>query len=423
MPVACAIFLAVAFGVLFGIMFQRQRFWPWPAVDQVLEAAKSYRDFGALIPHGRRMEAPKGSPRERFTIHDPAGMHGGYYAFAGWDDSRQGYVAWLHDASGKLLHVWPLDYRRLDMGHLHEDDDGPHGFVVMPDGSVIVNFDAASAMGRFDACGQAMWKREGVFHHQISRAPDGNLWTWRGDDVTAYGHYQYLQKFDPATGAQVRQIGLIEDVLPADPEAPALFGVRKDFEFRKLDKLPDRRWNFDLFHPNDIEELSPELAPMFPMFAAGDLLISIRRMNLVAVLDGTDYHVKWWSHGPWISQHDPDFTEDGKISVYNNNTTRGPSSIVRIDPATREVSELPAAANAGWSSRFMGVHQYLPNGNVFIVSPGEGRAFERSPTGELVMEFNNVAAPGSRFNDHIENGVWLPADFFTELPNCKGDGS
>ena len=196
--------------------------------------------------------------------------------------------------------------------------------------------------------------------------------------------------------------------------------MQPQFKFEKFEKEPDRRWLHDLFHANDLEVLSAELAPKFPMFAAGDLLVSFRRINLVAVLDGQDYRVKWWSHGPWISQHDPDFTADGLISVYNNNTDRGPSNIQRINPATREVSVLPAAAGAGWTSRFMGLHQYLPNGNVFIVSPGEGRAFERSPAGELVMEFNNVAAPGSKFNDHVENGVWLPDGFFRALPACKG---
>ena len=67
----------------------------------------------------------------------------------------------------------------------------------------------------------------------------------------------------------------------------------------------------------------------------------------------------------------------------------------------------------------MGVHQYLPNGNVLIVAPGEGRALERSPSGELVMEFNNVPAKGPKFNDHVENGVWLPDGYFAALPACE----
>jgi hypothetical protein len=346
-------------------------------------------------------------------------MHGGYYAVAGWDDAKKGYAAWLFDAQGKELHYWPLDYRLAGLADKWADDDGPHGFAVMPDGSVIVNFDAAHVLARYDACGQPVWKRQGVFHHQMSRAEDGALWSWRSDDFTAYGHYQYLVKFDAGTGEPMRQIGLVEDVLK-DPQARVVFGVSPEFKFRKLESAPPKPYLYDIWHPNDVEELSAALAPRFPMFQAGDLLISIRQINLVAVLDGRNYRVKWSSHGPWFGQHDPDFTEDGLISVYDNNRGRGRSAIVRIDPATRQVSRLPAGRNADWYSEYMGQHQYLPNGNVFIVAPGEGRAFERSGDGELVMEFNNVPAAHSKFNDHVENGAWLPDGYFTSMPACGG---
>jgi hypothetical protein len=420
LPIVSAIFLAGVLGAAFGVALVKLQLWPWPLIDQMLEAARSIREFGAVIPSGRRMKAPEHASRERFTVHDSARMQGGYYAFAGWDDASGRYAAWLYDPSGKPLHHWVLDYRLLDEdGPLGDEDDAPHGFVVLPDGSIVVNFDKGFAMGRFDACGQPVWKRDGVFHHLISQAEDGNLWSWAGDDTSAYGHYQYMEKFDVATGARIRRIGLIEDVLGADSRAEVLLGLEPDAEFRKRDGTSASRKSSDLFHPNDVEELGSGLAPRFPMFAPGDLLISIRRMNLVAVLDGSNYRFKWWSHGPWISQHDPDFTPDGFISVYDNNTDRGRSAIIRIDPATREVSELPAAANATWSSPYMGVHQYLPNGNVLIVAPGEGRAFERSPSGELVVEFNNVPTKGSKFNDHVENGVWLPDGYFAALPACE----
>ena len=420
LPIVCAIFLAGVLGAAFGVALAKRQFWPWPQIDEMLEAARSFREFGAIVPDGRRMRAPEQASRARFAVHDRARMQGGYYAFAGWDDAGAGYAAWLYDASGKPLHRWMLDYRLLDPRGMPEGEDGaPHGFVVLPDGSVVVNFDKGFAMGRFDACGKVVWKRDGVFHHLISQAEDGNLWSWRGDGTTAYGHYQYMEKLDVATGAEIRRIGLIEDVLPADAQAAVLLGVEPDAEFRKLDGVSESRRAVDLFHPNDVEELGSALAPKFPMFAAGDLLVSIRRMNLVAVLDGTDLRFKWWSHGPWIGQHDPDFTEDGFISVFDNNTDRGPSAIIRMNPATRAVSELPAATDAAWSSPYMGVHQYLPNGNVLIVAPGEGRAIERSPAGDLVMEFNNIPTQGSEFNDHVENGVWLPDGYFPTLPACS----
>ena len=33
--------------------------------------------------------------------------------------------------------------------------------------------------------------------------------------------------------------------------------------------------------------------------------------------------------------------------------------------------------------------------------------------------FINVPTEGSEFNDHVENGVWLPEGYFTALPACE----
>ena len=137
-------------GALFGLALARLQFWPWPVVEEVAQVAQSYREFGAAIPEGRRMRAPEGASRERFTIHDAGSMQGGYYAIAGWNDAAGEYGAWLYDAKGKLLHTWRVDYALLGTGDRLDEGDGPHGFVVLPDGSVIANFDGGQAMGRFD---------------------------------------------------------------------------------------------------------------------------------------------------------------------------------------------------------------------------------------------------------------------------------
>jgi arylsulfotransferase ASST len=113
-------------------------------------------------------------------------------------------------------------------------------------------------------------------------------------------------------------------------------------------------------------------------FEAGDLLISLRTIDLVAVVDPDDYRVKWWSNGPWIGQHDPDFASDGTISVYNN-TGRG---------------------------------------RVLIAVPGEGRAIEVSADGRLLMEFNNLSRAGTSYNEYIEEARWVASDYFPAVPSC-----
>ncbi len=73
----------------------------------------------------------------------------------------------------------------------------------------------------------------------------------------------------------------------------------------------------DLLHSNDVEPLLPELAREFPMFRAGDLLVSLREINAVFVMDHDSLAIKWMFTGA-LRQHDPDFFPDGTIVLFNN---------------------------------------------------------------------------------------------------------
>ena len=93
------------------------------------------------------------------------------------------------------------------------------------------------------------------------------------------------------------------------------------------------------------------------------------------VFDPTTQTVKWHKSGPWLRQHDPDFTANGTISVFNNNADAtldgsllGGSNIMEVDPLTDNVSvtygENPEHT---FFSDYLGKHQYTePNENILI---------------------------------------------------------
>jgi hypothetical protein len=412
---------AVAAVFAYGLAVERYQLWPYARLHALADTAKSLAEFGELVPvpSGRRVRAPSGASREIFALHAPEHISDGYYVFVGWDSDASVYAAWLYDNKGKRHHTWPLDYSALDEDGPLNGGDHPHAFTVLADGSVIVGFDDGDVLARLDACGRALWKKPGVFHHAMAQAGDGTVWAWRGEN-SAYADYQYLENFDIETGALLREIGLVEDILAQEGPLSAVFAVRRTHAFRKLDRDPENRMGTDLYHPNDVDVLHADVAPAFPMFSAGDLLLSFRNLNLIAVLDPNTNQVKWWSNGPWLGQHDPDFRSDGVISVYSNNTGRMRSEIVTMNPATREVANELLDGDVQFYSDFMGVHQALPNGNVLIAVPSEGRILEVSARGDLVMEFNNVSPAHLNYNEHIENAVWVPLDYYEAMPHCAG---
>ena len=167
-----------------------------------------------------------------------------------------------------------------------------HGLEALEDGSVVVTFDAGRAIARLDACGSPLWVTRGNFHHSIAADGEGGLWAWRDETIV---------RLDAASGAETRTLDLRSQIMTAAGGQDGVFAIRS------FVAGPDKPLDFpsDPFHANDVEPLRPEMAAAFPEFRAGDLLVSLREANLVAVIDPDDGTLRWWQNGPWLKQHDP----------------------------------------------------------------------------------------------------------------------
>lgn len=160
------------------------------------------------------------------------------------------------------------------------------------------------------------------------------------------------------------------------------------------------------------------MAPAFPMFEAGDIMFSLRSLNMIAVIDPETARVKWSQIGPWHRQHDPDFLPNGTISVYDNRMALGASRIVVVDPGTRETRVVfDGARHGNFYSWQRGRHQTLANGNIMIAESERGRAIEVDPQSEIVWKYENVY--DAEWNGPINDALVLPPDFFADgALNC-----
>ena len=121
---------------------------------------------------------------------------------------------------------------------------------------------------------------------------------------------------------------------------------------------------------------------------------------------------------PWRKQHDPDFDENGTISVFNNFLRRSvESNIQSVDPMSNEVLNLFDGGNLLFYTTYMGLHQKLPGGGMLVVSPGEGRVLEVDAKGMVQFEYFNIVNEKSL--GHIQNAVWLDDHFFDSIPVCN----
>jgi hypothetical protein len=326
---------------------------------------------------------------------------------------------------GTVVHRWPVKFFDIfkNVSHVSPEDVPSsewnvttHGAVALPDGSVVFNFEYLGT-AKLDRCGAVQWTLPRLTNHSLEPAADGGFWTVgevyrRQESPFKLLHAPFSEQF----AMKVSAAGVVEQEI----SAPGLLfknnlaGLLFSNGLRGTE-VPSE----DMTHLNDVQELSAEMASSFPMFAAGDLLLSMRNLNLLMVIDPGTQHVKWHQTGPWLAQHDPDFQPTGVISVFSNNDDRtrdgslaGGSTILEVNPATGQTNiRYGGTPKQRMFSSRRGDHQYLEHGHVLIDESESGRVFEVNENGEVVWEFIN------RYDDtHV--GIVMSAhryreDYFT----------
>jgi len=310
----------------------------------------------------------------------------------------------LVDMDGRVIHQWNLSYVKIwpTAPHLekqitHDWDSQIHGALLYPNGDVVFNFQYAG-MVRVDKCSRVKWKLPYEVNHSIFEDEEGNLWVpsrkMRHESVEKFANVpppfeeEFILKVSP-DGKLLKEISVLDVIYGSHYESLLFANGRHNISI----PVPG---NGDFTHLNDIEVLSSQLAPAFPLFKAGDVLISLRSLNLLIVLDPNTQRIKWSMVGPFLRHHDPDFMPNGHISIFDNRMdtkrgkSRGGSRILEIDPVTRAV----VTVYGGRPDQFfytgrMGDHQTLPNGNILITNTESGQAFEVTPDGRVVWSFVN----------------------------------
>lgn len=286
-----------------------------------------------------------------------------------------------------------------------------HGAYIEPDGSVVFNFEYQGTV-KLDRCGRRLWALPERTHHSIEPAAGGGYWIGGLTVETDPNAAAYRPIVSPD-----RERGRIEDdlILRVDAGGKVLmrhsvFQILMDNGFEPLlsatgSSLADESLeDNELLHVNMIAELPAALAPAFPQFRAGDLVLSVRDYNLVFVVDPLTWKVKWHSTGPWLRQHAAKFLPDGTIGVFNNNAYAYQSlpdgvsdlsqpreaQIVSVDPRTG-MSEVRYGSRPGQEmmSVFRGYHQPMDDGGFLITEPEAGRVLQVDAAGRTVWEYIN----------------------------------
>jgi hypothetical protein len=366
-----------------------------------------------------------------------------------FDEENQGR---LIRRDGTLVKKWSLDYNE----HFPDPDarvcdlTSPlrtdiHGAHVTPQGELVFNYEYCGSV-KLDQCSGLIWKINKPTHHSLVPAEAGGYWL--------LGQYKWLASEEPDRFPPFSTLTTGKNMLEED----TLLRVSEDGEILEEVSIPEllrennlealltanrtpnvyRRpftlhvvVNNELVHANKVAELPSEIADSYPLFAAGDLAISMRKLNLIIVLDPITKKVKWHQTGPWLRQHDPEFRPDGRISVFNNNvysmayvkdktvlSTPFTTNIIAVDPVSRE-TEVVFGEKPGQEmlSVIRGQHELLENDGILITEFDAGRVLEVDADGQVIWEYVNRY--DDEFVGEISNSAIYPADYFqVEWKTC-----
>lgn len=400
----------VFFSVLLGIAIGHFHWWPYYTLRD------AYRTVTVpAVTLGSHL-APVRYERSGVRMPDAEAVAPGVTLLTGlWPEYDWQAGIRLINADGDVLHRWQTDpmtiwsadavtdpYRK----QRHSPWNFIHGCVLLVDGSVVFNIEEMG-MARLDAAGKVMWATEIQTHHSLTVADDGSFWAcglrWIPRDAPR------MQGFPGLEGPIMEELAVNIDrdgrVLR---ELSLLKVAYDDMALRRaMWRTNARELTEDLLHLNDVEPLPAALAEEYPLFEAGDLMVSFRDIHTVAVLDPETGTVKWSDMSTCIRQHDPDFIGDGWIRIFDNNTdwTRtgeylGGSRIVDVRPHTGETRvAYPTGGAPPFYTPRAGKCQTLPNGNMLITETLGGRVFEVTASGELAWEW--IQPPHDTFTSMV----------------------
>lgn len=329
-------------------------------------------------------------------------------------------IACLINSRAECVHMWS---NSLDQ--LSPETDPPtylrgwNHVELADDGSLYATVPRKSLL-KLGPDSQLIWRAEVAAHHDLGFDRAGRIHVLSQEPkLVGWGDEEHIILDDTVTvlDPEGRRLAVhsLYELLATEPSLRALIddeiGRRRYGEgrtepapgYRKLDaallsevaelgrfdalryfhELPG--WPSDVLHTNTLEVLD---AHPQGLWGEGSVLVSVRNLDLIAVLDLEAHSVRWWwGPGELSRQHQPSVLKNGNVLVFDNGYAVGRSRVVETDPVTGSVVwQYAADPPESFYSAVAGGCELLGNDNVLVTDAQGGRAIEVTRSGDTVWE-------------------------------------
>ncbi len=333
----------------------------------------------------------------------------------------------LMDAKGKIVHTWSNDEDQpasehdppsflRGWNHVELDREG-NFYAIVPLQSVL----------KLDRRSNLIWKAEVGAHHDLEITETGQvivltetprvLRSNTQDRIILDNEITFLD----VSGKLISSYSLY-DILTTDQTLRDILNIQIEERFSNFEKLTNdtggnelkellqtglssapRRQTLqllrqlpgspcDIIHANALESLSHDIQHMWQ---PGQILISLRNLDLIAVINLTPPRVCWtWGRGALSGQHQPSLLPDGRLLIFDNGVTVGRSRILEIDPLRKQITwEYASHPPHDFFSQVAGGCELLPNGNILATHAQAGRAIEVTRDRRVVWRWELSVQP------------------------------
>lgn len=378
-----------------GIIAGQRHWWPAPLFISALEAYDAQAEKAAAIRDAStrvRLTTANLAHSAKIDILNRDAMSPGPTLVCGENANL-----FLMSPQGRVLREWKLSYSNVWPHPKHIASPMPDTSIncvsayAYPNADVLVVFHAIGdtpygyGLARLDKDSNVIWSYSANAHHDVYVGESGLIYT-------------LTQKFVDLPGQSGKPV-LLDYVNILSPEGQEqknipLMDAFKDTPYEALltrKKKSDK--GFDYTHVNSVMPLEEKWAGKFPMFTPGDMLLSLRNSDTLAVVNPESGKVVWAMQGPWRGQHHARFMENGHIMLFDNNGmaaegTPQRSRLLEIDPASGAIEwkfqgKGPSTFYTDWN----GSEEIQPNGNILIIAGRSGRLLEINRDKELLWSY------------------------------------
>lgn len=392
--IAFLAFVAGAFVVLTRVFPYEHFNNAYQALDALRHQQEDYES-----PYVTNLWRPARTDARGVTIYKRGKTYDGLTLYT----SSHAQKASLISMDGEVVHEWSLPIREIWKNP--ERELRPKGYIaweyayMYPNGDLIALIvgmgDTPWGYGlvKMDMDSKVIWTYWDYVHHHLDVTADGKVYVLTNAIHTnVVEGYEFLQppRIDDYVvvlspdGRRIKKVSILD----------ALLRSRYGRITRSI------AWDIkqDYLHPNSVEVLDRETAAKLPFAKAGQVLLSLRDIDAIAVLDMDKEEIVWAVQGSWHRQHDADMLPNGNIMLFDNwghYEPGGVSRVVEFNPVDQEIVwSYTGNKQHPFDSPIRSGQQRLPNGNTLIIESDGGRLLEVTRSGEVVWEYVNPVRGG-----------------------------